>query len=53
MRDGALEPKTTAWTTNPTAFVMCDGMVLYRWNLDRYTQLQKIKMPAGAKDPFQ
>lgn len=53
MRDGALEPKTTAWTTNPTAFVMCDGKVLYRWNFERYIKSQKIKMPPGAKDPFQ
>ncbi|MBN1602848.1 MAG: hypothetical protein JW915_14660 [Chitinispirillaceae bacterium] len=54
MRDGALEPKSTAWTTNPTAFIMCDGLVLYRWNLERYRQpnAQKVKMPPGATDPF-
>ncbi len=54
MREGAHEPKSTAWTTKPTAFVMCDGLVIYRWNLDRYSQsgVQKVKMPPGAQDPF-
>ncbi len=54
MRDDALEPKSTAWTTRPTAFIMCDGLVLYRWNLERYRQpnTQKVKMPPGATDPF-
>jgi hypothetical protein len=54
MRDGALEPKSTAWTSNPTAFVMCDGMAIYRWNLDKYNQpsTQKVKMPPGSSDPF-
>jgi hypothetical protein len=54
MREDAIEPKSTAWTTKPTAFVMCDGLAIYRWNLDRYKQLskQKVDMPPGAADPF-
>jgi len=54
MREDAIEPKSVAWTTKPTAFVMCDGLIIYRWNLDRYKQLsmQKVKMPPGAADPF-
>lgn len=54
MREDAIEPKSVTWTTKPTAFIMCDGMVIYRWDLDRYKQLsmQKVKMPSGAADPF-
>jgi hypothetical protein len=54
MRGDAIEPKSVTLTTKPTAFIMCDGMVIYRWNLDRYKQLsmQKVKMPPGAADPF-
>ncbi len=54
MREGIPEPTNTAWTTNPTAFTMCDGQMIYRWNLDRYNQpgTQKVKMPPGAQDPF-
>jgi hypothetical protein len=54
VRSGAIGPTGTAWTTNPTAFVMCDGMLLYHWHLDIYDQIsmQKIKMPPNAPDPF-
>lgn len=52
LRGDAIGPTGTAWTTNPTAFVMCDGMVLYRWNLDKYKSIQKVKMPPSAADPF-
>ncbi len=54
MRPDAIEPTGTAWTTHPTAFVMCDGLVIYRWNLDRYDVLssRKTKMPPDALDPF-
>ncbi len=54
MRSDAIGPTGTAWTTNPTAFVMCDGVILYRWNLDIYDQIsmEKIKMPPNAPDPF-
>lgn len=54
MRGDAIEPKSITWTTKPTAFIMCDGMLIYRWNLDRYKQLsmQKVKMPPGTADPF-
>jgi hypothetical protein len=54
MRGDAIEPKSVTWTTKPTAFIMCDGLAIYRWNLDRYKQLrmQKVKMPPGAADPF-
>jgi hypothetical protein len=54
VRSDAIGPTGTAWTTNPTAFVMCDGMLLYHWNLDIYDQIsmQKIKMPPNAPDPF-
>lgn len=54
LREDAIEPKSIAWTTKPTAFIMCDGLLLYRWNLERYKQLsmQKVSMPPGAADPF-
>lgn len=54
MRRDAIGPTATAWTTKPTAFVMCDGKVIYRWNLDKYKSLsmQKVKMPPGAPDVF-
>jgi hypothetical protein len=52
LREDASGPKGTAWTTNPTAFVMCDGQLIYRWNLDKYKQSIKVKMPPGSPDPF-
>jgi hypothetical protein len=54
IREDAIGPTGTAWTTNPTAFVMCDGMLIYRWNLDKYFQqsVTRVKMPPGSPDPF-
>jgi hypothetical protein len=54
VREDATGPEGTAWTTNPTAFVMCDGMLIYRWNLDKYFQqgVTRVKMPPGSTDPF-
>lgn len=54
MRGDAIGPTGTAWTTNPTAFIMCDGIALYRWVLDDYRKysMQKVKMPPTAPDPF-
>jgi hypothetical protein len=54
MREGNYGPTGTAWTTNPTAFVMCDGLLIYRWNLDNYEQLSKhkVNVPPGSPDPF-
>jgi hypothetical protein len=45
LRKDAIGPKGTAWTTNPTAFVMSDGLILYRWNMDKIPSLQRIKLP--------
>lgn len=54
MYEDATGPKGTAWTTNPAAFIMCDGMLIYRWNRDRYKQasMQKVKIPPETEDPF-
>jgi hypothetical protein len=54
IREDATGPEGTAWTTNPTAFVMCDGMLIYRWNMDKYFQqgTVRVKMPPGSADPF-
>jgi hypothetical protein len=54
IREDATGPTGTAWTTKPTAFVMCDGMLIYRWNLDKYFQqgVTRVKMPPGSPDPF-
>ncbi|HEX2959059.1 MAG TPA: hypothetical protein VHO70_19645 [Chitinispirillaceae bacterium] len=54
IREDATGPEGTAWTTNPTAFVMCDGMLIYRWNLDKYYEqvTTRVKMPPGSPDPF-
>ncbi len=54
IREDATGPEGTAWTTNPTAFIMCDGMLIYRWNLDKYGQqgATRVKMPPGSPDPF-
>jgi hypothetical protein len=54
IREDATGPEGTSWTTKPTAFVMCDGMLIYRWNLDKYFQqgVTRVKMPQGSPDPF-
>jgi hypothetical protein len=45
LRQNATGPRGTAWITNPTAFVMSDGLVLYRWNLDNIPSMERVKMP--------
>ena len=52
LREDAIGPTGTAWTTKPTAFVMCDGKILYRWNLDKYKSLKKVKVSPSTPDPF-
>lgn len=52
LREKAIGPTGTAWTTNPTAFIMCDGLMLYRWNLAKYRSMEKVKMPPNTPDPF-
>jgi hypothetical protein len=52
LRGGAIGPTGTTWTTKPTAFVMCDGLALYRWNLDNYKNMKRVKMQPGSQDPF-
>jgi hypothetical protein len=54
MRGGAIKPTGTAWTTSPTAIIMCDGIALYRWVLADYKKysMKKVKMPPTAPDPF-
>jgi hypothetical protein len=44
LRQDAIGPKGTAWTTNPTAFVMSDGLMLYRWNMDDIPSVERVKM---------
>jgi hypothetical protein len=45
LREDAHETEGTAWTTNPTAYVVSDGMLLYRWNLDRIPSLRRVVAP--------
>jgi hypothetical protein len=45
IRQEAIGPEGTAWTSNPTAFVMSDGLVLYRWDMDKIPEMQRVKMP--------
>jgi hypothetical protein len=45
LREDVHETEGTAWTTNPTAFVVSDGMLLYRWNLDRIPSLKRVVVP--------
>ena len=52
MREDAIGPTGTAWSTNPTAFVMCDGAILYKWDLGDFDKLQKQKMPPNSPEPF-
>ena len=52
MRPEAVGPTGTAWATNPTSFVMCDGVALYKWNLGDIGGMKKVKMPPEAKQPF-
>jgi hypothetical protein len=44
LRQDAIGPEGSAWTTNPTAFVMSDGVILYRWNLDKIPSTQRVKV---------
>jgi hypothetical protein len=30
-----VQPLTTAWSTKPLSFVVCDGKVIYRWNMEK------------------
>jgi hypothetical protein len=52
MREGSTGPTGTAWTTEPTAFVMCDGLLLHRWVLDEIATMGHQKMPDGMPDPW-
>ena len=38
-------PTGTAWATDPTSFVMSDGLLLYKWDLGDIDKLKKIKIP--------
>jgi hypothetical protein len=51
-REGAKGPTGTAWTTDPTAFVMCDGAVLYRWVLDDVATMRHETVAKGTPDPW-
>jgi hypothetical protein len=51
-RQGSTGPTGTAWTTEPTAFVMCDGAALYRWVLDNVPKIQRETVPQGTADPW-
>ena len=52
MREDAIGPTATAWSTNPTAFVMCDGAILYKWDLGDFDKMPKQKMPPNSPEPF-
>jgi hypothetical protein len=52
IREGATGPTGTAWATGPTSFVMCDGAVLYKWNLEDFTGMRKEKALPGMVDPW-
>jgi hypothetical protein len=43
LRQDAIAPEGSAWTTNPTAFVLSDGVLLYRWNMDKIPSTQRVK----------
>jgi hypothetical protein len=45
LRKEAKGPTGTAWTTDPTAFVMSDGLLLYKWDLGDIGKLKKVKIP--------
>ena len=51
-REGARGPTSTCWATGPTAFVMCDGLAIYKWDLGNVHTMKHVKMPADAKSPF-
>ncbi len=36
---------TTAWTTDPTAFVAADGLLLYKWDLDNLHEARVLNTP--------
>jgi hypothetical protein len=36
---------TTAWTTEPTAFVAADGLALYKWDLGNLDVARTITTP--------
>ena len=41
----------TAWTTDPTAFVMTDGVAICKWDLGKAPDMSRVNMPAGQVDP--
>jgi hypothetical protein len=45
LRKEAKGPTGTAWATDPTAFVMSDGLLLYKWDLGDIGKLKKVKIP--------
>ena len=51
-REGSTGPAGTAWSTGPTAFVMCDGAVLYRWVLDDVETMGRVAVPKGTPEPW-
>ncbi len=52
IREGATGPTGTAWATDPTSFVMCDGAVIYKWDLENVSKMRKEKVPSGTVDPW-
>lgn len=45
LRKEALGPVTTTWTTDPSAFVMTDGLLLYKWDLGLMDKMERVNMP--------
>jgi hypothetical protein len=44
-----LNPKqeftTSAWATEPTSFVACDGMAMYKWDLGNLSAAKTVASP--------
>ncbi|MBD3315667.1 MAG: hypothetical protein GF344_07770 [Chitinivibrionales bacterium] len=51
MRKESTGPSTTAWATDPTAFVMTDGAAIYKWDLGLTPSMRRVNIPTGQKDP--
>ncbi len=51
VRKESTGPMGTAWTTDPTAFVMTDGVAICKWDLGKAPDMPRVNIPAGQVDP--
>ncbi|MDD5342914.1 MAG: hypothetical protein PHW12_00685 [Smithella sp.] len=51
-REDAIGPTATCWASDPTAFVMCDGLAIYKWDLGNFDKEEHVTMPPDAKSPY-